>query len=111
VERFDNTSGSITSTADTLLGPGSGASNIGTLAVLTLSGQSPGSSGIDLSSMLLLDSNLNPISFDLQGAGIDVAPAVATPEPSSVSLIFAAGDSDEVDRGSGLMVISLPGLL
>ena len=87
---IDNTSGSITFTADTLLGSGPGASNMGTLAVLTLSGLSPGSSGIDLSNVLLLDSNLNPISFDLQSAGIAVVPAVATPEPSSLSLIFAA---------------------
>ncbi len=84
-----NPSGSVAFTADTLLGPGSGASGTGTLAVLTLSALSPGSSGIDLSNVLLLNSNLNPINFDLQDGSVQVSPAVITPEPNSLPFLFA----------------------
>lgn len=87
---IDNTAGTIALSANTLLGPGPGVGGSGTLAVLTVKGLSPGSSSIDLSDVLLLDSNLNPISFDLQAGSITVAPVVATPEPSSLTLLFAA---------------------
>jgi hypothetical protein len=87
---IDNTAGAIAFTANTLLGPGPGVGDSGTLAVLTVNGLSPGTSNIDLSNVILLDSNLNPISFDLQAGSITVAPVVATPEPSSLALLFAA---------------------
>jgi hypothetical protein len=87
---IDNTAGAIALTANALLGSGPGVGDSGTLAVLTVNGLSPGTSNIDLSNVILLDSNLNPISFDLQAGSITVAPVVATPEPSSLALLFAA---------------------
>ncbi|HEY4978802.1 MAG TPA: PEP-CTERM sorting domain-containing protein, partial [Candidatus Acidoferrum sp.] len=87
---IDNTAGVISFTANTLLGTVPGVGDSGTLAVLAVDGLSPGTSSIDLSNVLLLDSNLNPINFDLQAGSITVAPVTATPEPSSITLLFAA---------------------
>jgi len=88
---IDNTVGTIASTANALLGPGPGVDGGGTLAILTLTGLSPGASSIDLSNVFLLDSQLNLISFDLQGGSVFVAPGVvATSEPSSLALLLAS---------------------
>ena len=86
---IDNTLGIIAFTADSLLGPGPGSDGNGTLAVLTLKGLTTGTSSLDLSNVLLLDSNLNPISVNLQNGSVAVTSnTVATPEPNSLVLLI-----------------------
>lgn len=87
---IDNVGGSITATADTLLGPGPGVNGSGTLAVLTLTGLTPGISSIDFSNVFLLDSNLNSIDASTLSGSVTVIPrTVPTPEPNSLVLLIA----------------------
>lgn len=58
---------------NTLPGPGPGATGSGLLATVDFLAQAPGSSAVELANVLLLDSNLNPIS--------------AVPEPSTIVLL------------------------
>jgi len=55
---------------DTLTGPGPGATGSGLLATVDFLARAPGSSAVELANVLVLDSNLNPIS--------------AVPEPSTI---------------------------
>jgi len=88
---IDNTTGIISFAADSLLGPGPGVNGNGTLAILTLTGLTEGLSSIELSNVILLDSNLNPIEASLLNGSVTVAPGtVATPEPSTLALLFSA---------------------
>jgi hypothetical protein len=85
---IDNIGGTITTNADTLIGP-SGVSGSGTLAILTLQGVAAGSSNISLANAILLDSTASPISnVSLQSGSITVNGTVATPEPGSLLLLF-----------------------
>jgi adhesin HecA-like repeat protein len=86
---IDNVGGSVTATADTLIGAISGIDGSGTLAVLEFTGLAPGTTSIDLANVTLLDSNFNPIDFTSQDASLTVGSSV-TPEPSSL-LLMATG--------------------
>jgi general secretion pathway protein D len=86
---IDNNTGTIAFTANSLLGPGPGAAGSGTLAIVTLTGIAEGSGSVDLSDVILLDSNLNLLDASLLGASVTVTPkTVTTPEPGSL-LLFA----------------------
>jgi hypothetical protein len=89
---IDNVGGTIASTADTLLGTGPGVNGTGTLAILTLTGLAPGTSGIDLSNVMLLNSSLAPINTSLQNGSVRVSGMAPTPEPNS-SVLFITGIS------------------
>ena len=76
--------GTLSFTADTLVGPVTGTSGDGTLATLSFWALSPGSSPIDLSNVILLDSSFADIS------ATTVNGSVAVPEPG-VLLLLATG--------------------
>jgi len=84
---IDNTTGTIAFTANSLLGPEPGADGSGTLAILTLKGLTQGISSVELSNVILLNSNLEPIDANIQNGNITVAPGT-TPVPESNSLVL-----------------------
>jgi hypothetical protein len=84
---IDNIGGSVTATADTLIGSIPGVNGDGTLATLVFTGLSSGTTSIDLANVILLDSNFTPISFSTEDGSVTVKSAVVTPEASSVLLL------------------------
>jgi hypothetical protein len=98
---IDNVGGSVTATADTLIGAISGVDGSGMLAVLTFTGLAPGTTSIDLENVFLLDSNFNSIDFTTQDASLTVqGGGVPTPEPSSV-ILLALGMAAVISRRRG----------
>ncbi len=91
---IDNAGGAITGNGDVLLSAVPGVNGDGTLAVLTLQGLATGTSAINLSNVILLDSSLNSINASLENASLTVA-SNAVPEPSSLNLL-----------GVGLLVLA-----
>lgn len=86
---IDNVDGIVATTADTLLGPGPGVDGSGTVAILTLTGLTTGTSIIDLANVYLLDSNLNSLDASLQNASVTVSsPTTTVPEPDSLVLLI-----------------------
>ncbi|MBV8855461.1 MAG: PEP-CTERM sorting domain-containing protein [Acidobacteria bacterium] len=83
---INNAAGTITLTANTLLGPVSGVNGSGVLATFNFSSLIPGSSPITISDVTLLDSNLSPIATDVQGGTVVVN---TVPEPATVLLLGA----------------------
>ena len=79
---INNTAGTITLTADSLLASISGVSGTGTLASIVFHGVGQGVSPIAISNVQLLDSTLSPIAF----ATADGASPSITPEPRSLLL-------------------------
>jgi adhesin HecA-like repeat protein len=90
---IDNAGGTITGNGDVLLSAVPGVDGDGTLAILTLEGLAAGTTGIDLSNVILLDSGLNSINTTIQNASLTVAPT-SVPEPSILVLL-----------GTGLLVL------
>ena len=85
---FDNVGGSITASADTLIGAISGVDGSGTLVVLEFTGLAPGTTSIDLANVTLLDSNFNSIDFTTEDASLTVQGGVTpAPEPSVLLLL------------------------
>ena len=85
---IDNVGGSVTATADTLIGAIAGVDGSGTLAVLTFTGLAPGTTSIDLENVFLLDSSFNSIDFTTQDASLTVQGGVTpAPEPSDLLLL------------------------
>jgi hypothetical protein len=84
---IDNVGGSVTNTANTLIGAISGVDGGGTLAVLEFMGLAPGMTSVDLANIVLLDSNFNPIDFTTEDASVTVEGSVPTPEPSGALLL------------------------
>jgi hypothetical protein len=85
---IDNTTGAIGLTGDSLLGPSVGLSGSGTLADISFRALSGGTSPIDLSNIVLLDSASAVIPFS--SAGGTVSPMSPIPEPSTM-LLFGLG--------------------
>ncbi len=83
---IDNTAGTISFTADALIGAISGTSGSGTLAALNFQGLALGTSPVNLSNVIVLDSNFSDISFNTVGASVNVSSA-AVPEPVSIILL------------------------
>ncbi len=78
---IDNTTGSISFTADSLLGPDPGVTGNGHLAVLSFEASGLGTSPISLSNWILLDSTLSDISFTSKNGSVNV------PEPTTMLLL------------------------
>ena len=80
---IDNGAGTISFTADSLIGSVPGVDGNGTLADISFQALTLGTSPIDLSNVVLLDSNLGSISSDSQGGSV----TVVAPEPATFFLI------------------------
>jgi len=89
---IDNTLGSITSSADTLLGPSPGIDGNGTLIEFQFLAVGAGTSVLDLANIILLDSTLSNIEFTTTNASVTVTGSgpVPTPEPSILMLLAGA---------------------
>ena len=88
----DNVGGTITSNADTLIGPILGLNGSGQLIVFEFMALAPGTSGLDLANVILLDSSFNEISFTSANGSVVVAGSGPTPTPeASTFLLLAAG--------------------
>lgn len=85
---IDNAAGTITFIGDSLSGPGPGISIDGTLAQILFNAIGPGSSSIDLSNIILLDSNLNDITAGSVSGSVNVA---GVPEPRYLPLLLGVG--------------------
>jgi hypothetical protein len=84
----DNLGGSVTATANTLIGAISGVDGSGTLVVLQFTGVDPGTTSIDLANVILLDSNFNSIDFSTENASVTVqGGGVPASEPSGLLLL------------------------
>jgi hypothetical protein len=86
---IDNTLGTISFNADTLIGAIPGVSGSGTLAILDFKALSAGMSPINILNVGLLDSTLSPISSTTANGNATVS-GQAVPEPSSL-LLLATG--------------------
>ncbi len=88
----DNVGGTISSTADTLLGAISGVDGSGTLATATFTASSPGMDSIGLSNITLLDSTLASITADTANAAVTIhQPVAVVPEPATWMLVASGG--------------------
>lgn len=85
---IDNAAGTITFIGDSLSGPGPGITLDGTLAQILFNAIGPGSSNIDPSNVILLDSNLNDIAASIVSGSVNVTSAI--PEPGSAMLLSGA---------------------
>jgi hypothetical protein len=85
----DNGSGAVTNTADTLIGAVPGASGTGVLATLTFTAIAPGVSPLSLENVLLLDSDLAPVTAATSASSVTVQRAV--PEPGTLLLLGLGG--------------------
>ena len=79
---IDNGAGNITFIANTLLGPGPGVNGSGTLVILQFLASGVGISTIDISNLILLDSNLNQIDATTESGTVTVTSPI--PEPSGI---------------------------
>jgi general secretion pathway protein D len=80
--------GTITGTANTLVGPVPGVNGSGTLAMLRFQGLSAGTAAIALTNIVLLNSASGDISADVQNGSVTVlAGPPGIPEPSSALLV------------------------
>ncbi len=86
---IDNTGGSATLTADTLIGPIPGASGAGNLAIFDFQAIGAGTSPITLSNVSLVDSALNDIP-SISTNGAVVVSTSAVPEPATFPIILLA---------------------
>ena len=84
----DNTSGTITFNADTLLGPISGLTGGGQLIVFEFAALASGSSSLDLANITLLDSNFNNIDFTSTDGSVTVTGSGPVPTPEPRSFLF-----------------------
>lgn len=85
---IDNAAGSISFTADSLLGPDPGVTGTGHLAVLSFEAFGEGISTISLSNLILLDSGLSDIPFTLSDGTVNVSKSTVPGPPSILLLIF-----------------------
>jgi hypothetical protein len=89
---IDNLLGTISFTANVLVGPVIGVDGSGTLARVSFTSKSSGTSAVGVTSVVLFDSvDPDPFSADVQDARVTVtADATPVPEPTSVVLVGSA---------------------
>lgn len=83
---IDNTAGTITFNADTLIGPVPGVSGSGMLVILDFTALTAGTSPLDIANVTLLDSTLASINLTTVNGDAIVSGQVV-PEPSSLFLL------------------------
>lgn len=86
----DNLNGTLTATADTLLGPSAGVSGGGVLAQISFQALASGAADVTFGSVIVLDSNLADIPVVLTPAVVTIQDSGAIPEPSSWQLLALA---------------------
>jgi general secretion pathway protein D len=84
---IDNGAGTVTATADTLIGPIPGVSGDGVLANIEFQAIALGTSALSLSNITLLDSTLSQIPFSSVDGSVSVL-TTAVPEPSFISTLL-----------------------
>jgi general secretion pathway protein D len=88
---IDNTAGTATGTANTLVGLVAGVSGSGTIATLLFMAGAAGVGTISIANPILLDSNLADITVQVTGGSITVQQTDgAVPEPATVMLVGSA---------------------
>jgi len=91
---IDNLAGTVTFTANTLVGPGPGVTGDGLLVHLSFQALAPGQGGVTFGNVVMLDSALAEVATTATDGAISVT---AVPEPASAALwalglaAFAAG--------------------
>jgi len=85
---IDNSGGTISFVADLLLTI-AGANGDGTLATISFTALSPGSSAVGVFNVTALNSFGEGVGFAAVNAGVDVTPRDEVPEPSAVVLLAA----------------------
>jgi general secretion pathway protein D len=87
---IDNVGGTVTATADTLIGPIPGVTGDGTLVQFEFAALAPGTSDLSFANEILLDSSLNEIAnATFQNGSVTVAGASSVPEPSTILYTLA----------------------
>lgn len=84
---IDNSGGSASSIANTLLGPQSGVGGSGLLARLWMEALAPGLTTLELSNVLLLDSALQVIATGTAGASVLIVPTQALDGPPALAMM------------------------
>lgn len=85
---IDNPVGLISFTANTLLGPDPGVTGSGALALVEFSAIGTGTSFVNLSNVVLLDSNLTDITADVIAGAVEVQDnSGSIPEPATLWLL------------------------
>jgi len=84
----DNLGGTIVSNADTLLGPAPGLDGVGQLIVFEFKAFAPGTSGLDLANIILLDSSFNEIGFTSAEGSVVVTGSGPTPTPEASTVVL-----------------------
>jgi hypothetical protein len=87
---IDNTAGTVSFTANTLLGPGPGVTGDGLLVRLLFQAIGAGPSELQFGDVVLLDSALTQFDADTSSSAIDISAPISVPEPGS-ALLFALG--------------------
>jgi len=87
---IDNSAGTISSNADTLLGPGPGVSGNGVLATIDFTAIGSGVSSVTPSNLILLDSTGANINTSAVDGTVTVSGASPVPEPSTSLLLVIA---------------------
>jgi len=91
---IDNVGGTFTANADSLIGAISGVTGSGILAQVEFTGIAPGTSGLSLQNITLLDSTLTDITASAtvdKGSVTVNGASTATPEPSAFALLLVGG--------------------
>jgi hypothetical protein len=85
---IDNTGGTISLNADSLIGPPPGVDGDGILLVFDFTALNPGTSALTIENEILVDSGGNIISDTTTGGSVTVEAAIPTvPEPSTLLLL------------------------
>ena len=85
----DNVAGLVSTIADSLSGPITGGSGDGVLVALTFNALAAGTSSLTLLNVILLDSALSEIAFNVQNGSARIGGG-SIPEPAVVALVLLA---------------------
>jgi hypothetical protein len=90
---IDNVGGSVTATADSLVGPIPGVTGNGVLLQFQFTAIAPGASALNIANPFLLDSGLNDITANstFQNGSVTISPASSSAAPEPGYLALCAG--------------------